>query len=84
MESRFLVGGRMIKWWILDINGKPLISDEPRPEDSNPDNGDPNTPWYQTKCHVHLSEEGKLEGVHWYGTLKEAQEALHKRLSTPK
>lgn len=54
----------MERWFNLQGDGTDLEF-VPRPDDANPDNGDPNTPWYQAGSHAHVPAEGQtLEGVH--------------------
>lgn len=51
-------------WFNLKGDGTDLEFTE-RPADANPDNGDPNTPWFQKESHAHTPAEGQaLEGVH--------------------
>ena len=45
-----------MRWYYFIRNGDRLVMAKHyqipvRPEDANPDNGDPLTPWYETKAH---------------------------------
>lgn len=63
-----------VKWWILKIDGNQVLTEKdvlPRASDALPSNGDPFTPWYQTESHLHY-EDGKLIGIHFFGTMDEA------------
>ncbi len=69
----------MIKQWhfvMLSEDGDPVFLAEeelpPRPQDAQPDNGDPFTPWYQKESHAHYDENGSFEGVHFFGTEEDA------------
>jgi hypothetical protein len=61
------------RWWILDAAGEAMHAAAlpRRPRGAVPHGGDPFTPWQQAASHLH--DDG---GIHFHGTLEEAQAAL--------
>ncbi len=62
-----------MRWWILDEKGSPILEEalEPRPDDAIKSD-DPFAPWHIEGDHVHLNKDGSFNGVHAYGTLRDA------------
>ena len=62
-----------MRWYYFVRNGDRIAPKNrawtpPRPEDANPDNGDPLTPWYETvnhydDNHVHVRAASESEAV---------------------
>ena len=68
----------MRSWHVLLGNGQSVadLGIVQRPSDALPDNGDVGTPWYRTDSHLH-GKDGR-NGIHFYGTEREAQEELRR------
>ena len=69
----------MSDWIILNRDGLKMdpATLPARPEDSRSMQGEnPFTPWYKEDEHVHV-EDGKIQGIHFNGSLEAAQNILH-------
>lgn len=64
-------------WYILDRAGNPMPESElpERPFDAQPTQGDEFRPWFKQEEHIHV-ENGKITGIHGFGTLASVQERL--------
>ena len=69
-------------WMILNRDVEPMGSDElpQRPEDARDSNGDTFTPWFNPNAHLHIMTM-EISGIHYQGTLEEAQELLNRCLA---
>lgn len=67
----------MQNWFILDRAGEPMPDSQlpERPIDAQPSEGDDFRPWYKQEEHIHV-ENGRIDGIHGFGTLESVQERL--------
>ncbi len=67
----------MQRWFIVDQEGNPMQESElpERPKEANPTQGDAFRPWFKQEEHLHI-ENGKIAGMHGFGTLESVQERL--------
>lgn len=66
------IDNNSVCWRIVNFQGMVSLDEFPRPVGTNPlIEGSEWTPWHKLAPHVHYTEDGLFDSVHFIGTLNE-------------